>query len=161
MVTTPQRILVMDNNQKQAFAILGGLAAVLLLGQRMNPFAGSYNEDDDDENQYKKALRMMKQRRKANAQRGPVPRSETFTFKGARKRVSDAAGADTFEFVQSSDESRFPHPKHEINDWRRQEAYWDSLNAFGDRKTNLDLIEDMGYTPHSAFHQQFSEQDED
>lgn len=151
----------MDNNQKQAFAILGGLAAVLLLGQRMNPFAGSYNEDDDDDNQYEKAVRMMRQRRKANEQRKPAPRSETFTFKGARKRISDAAGADTFEYVESDDEARYSTPRHEINDWRRQEAYWDSLNAIGDRKSNLDLIEDMGYTPRSTFHQEFSEQDED
>jgi len=123
---------MIDKNQKQAFAILGGLAAVLLLGQRMNPFAGSYN--DDEENQYKKALRMMRQARQANKQR--TDRIQKINVGKAKEFVDGVLGYTTGHIESAGDDRSKPN---EYSNWKAQNMYWDNVDTSGRWKKHMDL----------------------
>lgn len=124
----------MDKNQKQALAILGGVATALFLAKRMNPFSiGSYNEDDE-ENQYEKALRMMRQRKKANAQRND--RIEHINVEKAKESLDDALGYST-GYIESADDN-LSQPNY-YSDWRAQTMYWDNVDTSGRWKKHMDL----------------------
>jgi hypothetical protein len=130
----------LEKHQKHSMFILGGLAAALLLvSKKWGGFHGSYN--DDEENQYEKALRMMRQAKQKNATSG----EEVIRIKRLIQKVNDAAGHTTGH-IASSDEMDYDRSPDLVSNminsnWERQERYWDSLSASGKAKTNLDTIE--------------------
>ena len=121
----------MDKNQKQAFSILGGLAAILFVAKKMNRFPGSFN--DEEENQYQKALRLMRQARQANKQRTDIIDSEDLKVKTMKGILDNAIGYPTGHIPSVDDRNN-----NTYSNWRAQNMYWDNVDTSGKRKKHMD-----------------------
>ena len=124
----------MDKNQKQAFSILGGLAAVLFLAKKMKSFPGSFN--DEEENQYQKALRLMKQARQANKQRTDLIDSEDIALKTMKETLENALGYQTGHIYSAGDNRATNN--NDYTNWKAQQMYWDNLDTSGRWKKHMD-----------------------
>ena len=123
----------LENHQKHSMFILGGLAAALLLvSKKWGGFHGSYN--NDEENQYEKALRMMRQARQANEQR--TDRIQKINVGKAKEFVDGVLGYTTGH-IESAGDDRATNNNHHTN-WKAQTMYWDNLDTSGRWKRHMD-----------------------